>query len=180
MRYTTHQGKHSQPVGVIRTIVTETDALAGRDFRSVTAVVRIPSGQNSVSARIESSGGSGRRGSRTLEFGGGSGGDHGSTSQPPRSHIHSYAHRSTSGVWYQNRTSRGIRSCLGTAPPGGVQFHAARTPGGHAQPPGDGTRSALGSANRCLSIPMSVAQSAGFVRTWVLPFMRALLGSVST
>jgi hypothetical protein len=55
-------------------------------------------------------------------------------------------------VWYQARTSRGIRSARGTAPPGGVQFQAGRHPGGQAQPPGDGTRLLRGSENARLTI----------------------------
>jgi hypothetical protein len=48
------------------------------------------------------------------------------------------------GVACHQQTHRGARSSLGTIPSGGVQFHPGRTPGGTAQPPGDGMPSSPG------------------------------------
>jgi hypothetical protein len=87
------------------------------------------------------SGGVGRIGSRTLASSGGGALPGGSTHHPPRSHIHTYAHRSMKGAQYQSLTHVGIASRRGDAPFGGSHAQPGFTPEGGVHPPGDGMRS---------------------------------------
>jgi hypothetical protein len=94
----------------------------------------------------------GWRGSRTPVSSPRGGAAGASTSQAPCHHIQACAYRSRNGVRYHQRTHVGARSSRGASPDGGVQFQAGRTPGGTAQPAGDGTRVASTGRDACCQV----------------------------